>query len=74
MEEAFDGSALHALPTSPLSTVEPFKTDTPRDRPKCPSYGGVRLIEVLKSIDFRQKEFQVELIVVGQALISIKMN
>ena len=36
-------------------TVEPLKTDTPRDRPKCPSYRGVRLIEVLKSIDNRQK-------------------
>ena len=31
-------------------------------------------MEVLKSIDVRQKEFQVELIVFGQALINIKMN
>ena len=28
-------------------TVEPLKTDTPRHKPKCPSYGGVRLTEVL---------------------------
>ena len=55
-------------------TVEPLKTDTPRNRPKCPSQRGVRLIEVLKSIDIREKEFQLELIVVGQALINIKMN
>ena len=27
-------------------TVEPPKTDTPRDEPKCPSYKGIRLVEV----------------------------
>ena len=27
-------------------TVEPLKTDTPRDKPKHPSYRGVCLIEV----------------------------
>ena len=30
--------------------VEPLKTDTPWDRPKCPSYRGVRLTEVLKAL------------------------
>ena len=54
-------------------TVEPLKTDTPRDRPKCLSYRGVRLIEVLQSIDIRKKELKVQLIVVGQALMNIKM-
>ena len=54
-------------------TVEPPKTDTPRDKQKCPSYRGVRLIEVLKSIDIRQKELKVQLIVVGQVLLNIKM-
>ena len=29
------------------STVKPLKTDTPRDEQKCPSYRGVRLIEVI---------------------------
>ena len=57
-----------------ITTVEPPKTDTPRDRPQCLSQRGVRLIEVLKSIAIRQNEFQVELIVVGQALININMN
>ena len=38
-----------------MDTVEPIKTDTPRDRPKCPSERGVRLIEILKSIGIRQK-------------------
>ena len=28
-------------------TVKPLKTDTPRDEQKCPSYRGVRLIEVI---------------------------
>ena len=28
------------------NTVEPLKTDTPRDKPKFPSYRGVRLTEV----------------------------
>ena len=49
-------------------TVEPLKTDTPRDRLKCPSWRGVRFREVLKSIDIRQKELKVQLIVVGYAL------
>ena len=57
-----------------VSTVGPLKTDTLQDRPKCPSKRGVRLIEVLNSLDIRQNEFQVELIVVGQALININMN
>ena len=30
-------------------TVKPLKTDTPRDEQKCPSYRGVRLIEVIFS-------------------------
>ena len=55
----------HSFDFEKISTVEPLKTDTPRDRPKCPSYGGVRLIEVLKSVDIRQKELQFQLIVVG---------
>ena len=29
------------------TTVEPLKTDTPRDKYKCPSYRGVRLMEVI---------------------------
>ena len=29
------------------NTVKPLKTDTPRDEQKCPSYRGVRLIEVI---------------------------
>ena len=37
------------------NTVESLKTDSPRDRPKCPSQRGVGLTEVLKSIDIRQK-------------------
>ena len=44
-----------------MYTVEPLKTNTPRDRPKCPSLRGVRLIEVLKSIEIRQKELKVQL-------------
>ena len=28
-------------------TVKPLKTDTPREEQKCPSYRGVRLIEVI---------------------------
>ena len=28
-------------------TVKPLNTDTPRDEQKCPSYRGVRLIEVI---------------------------
>ena len=43
-------------------TVEPLKTDTPRDRPKCLSYRGVRLIEVLQSIGIRQKELKFSLL------------
>ena len=35
----------------PCCTVEPPKTDTLRDRLKCPSYIGVRLIEVLEDIN-----------------------
>ena len=46
-------------------TVQPLKTDTTPDRPKCPSYRGVRLIEVLKSFDILQKVLNVQLIVVG---------
>ena len=53
-------------------TIEPLKMGTPRDIPKCPSQRGVRLIDVLKRIDIRQKELKVQLIVVGQALINIK--
>ena len=30
-----------------IDTVKPLKTDTPRDEQKCPSYRGVRLIEVI---------------------------
>ena len=56
-----------------MYTVEPLKTNTPRDRPKCPSLRGVRLIEVLKSIEIRQKELKVKLVVVGQVSINIKM-
>ena len=29
------------------NTVEPLKTDTPRDKYKCSSYRGVRLMEVI---------------------------
>ena len=66
---------MHIIPPPSLSlyggcAVEPLKTDTPLDKQKCPSYRGVRLIEVLKSIDIRQKELKVQLIMVGQALIN----
>ena len=55
------------------NTVEPLKTDITRDRPKCASQRGVRLVEVLKSFDIRQNVLNVQLIVVGQALINTKM-
>ena len=48
-----------------VSTVGPLRTDTPWDRPKFPSKMGIRLIEVLKSIDIRQKELKVQPNLVG---------
>ena len=55
------------------TTVEPSKTDTPREIQKCPSQRGVRLIEVLISIDIRQKELKDQLMVVVQDLINIQV-
>ena len=39
--------SLKFLKTNIRNTVEPLKTDTPRDKYKCPSYRGVRLMEVI---------------------------
>ena len=37
---------LTALGRTVKNTVEPLKTDSPREESKCPSYKGVRRIEV----------------------------
>ena len=40
----------YSLPdNSGVNRVEPLEMDTPRNKRKCPSYGGVRLIKVFQN-------------------------
>ena len=59
--------------SSCANKVDPLKTDTLRNRLKSPSQRGVCLGGVLEVIDIYLKEFNVQLIVVRQAPIYVKM-